>query len=181
MLKKEVDLENSIVFKNLSQRKMNFEQVFDNIINFMKQEPIAKYNLMIGTDSQVHKRNTLFVTGILIHREGKGAWGCIRKYVHPRQILNLHEKISIETSLTEEVAYMLTPDKKEKMVEIVLPYIYKGSSLTIEGHIDIGSDKKNATRFLVREMVSRIESAGLEPKIKPYALVASAYANRYTK
>ncbi|WP_340137269.1 MULTISPECIES: ribonuclease H-like YkuK family protein [Bacillus cereus group] len=34
---------------------------------------------MIGTDSQVQKRGTLFITGFVIQREGKGAWACIRK------------------------------------------------------------------------------------------------------
>jgi predicted RNase H-related nuclease YkuK (DUF458 family) len=51
----------------------------------------------------------------------------------------------------------------------------------MEGHIDIGSGQRNKTREYVEEMVTRIESMGFEPKIKPDSFVASSYANRYTK
>lgn len=51
----------------------------------------------------------------------------------------------------------------------------------MEGHLDIGAGARNKTRQFVKEMVARIESMGLEPKIKPDAFVASSYANRYTK
>ena len=51
----------------------------------------------------------------------------------------------------------------------------------MEGHIDIGAEKKNKTSEFVNEMVTRMEAMGVEPKIKPNAFVASSYANRYTK
>ncbi|MDQ0254673.1 putative RNase H-related nuclease YkuK (DUF458 family) [Evansella vedderi] len=168
-------------FENLSEKNLSFQQVFDRIAQFMKKDPKGNFRLMVGTDSQVHSTYTRFVTGIVIQREGKGAWACIRKVTIPRQMKNLHEKISYETSLTEEVVSMFTEERKDQLINIVLPHIYKGAAFTIEGHIDIGSQRRNKTRFLVREMMSRIESMGLEPKIKPEAFVASAYANRYTK
>ncbi|ADU30888.1 ribonuclease H-like YkuK family protein [Evansella cellulosilytica] len=168
-------------FNNLQEKNMTFEQVFERIVQFMKKDRNGNYRLMFGTDSQVHANDTKFVTGIVIQREGKGAWACIRKVVIPRQINSLQEKISLETSLTEEVVSMFTDERKEKLINIVLPHVYKGATFTIEGHIDIGSRRQNKTRFLVREMVSRIESMGIEPKIKPESFVASAYANRYTK
>lgn len=168
-------------FQNLSQKNMSFEQVFSNIVHFMKCDPHANYRLMVGTDSQVHSRYTVFITGIVIQREGKGAWACIRKISVPRKMTNLHERISFETTLTEEIVSMFTEDRKNQLIDIILPHIYKGSTFTMEGHLDIGKGKRNKTREFVREMVSRIESMGVEPKIKPYAFVASAYANRYTK
>lgn len=94
---------------------------------------------------------------------------------------NLHERISYETTLTEEVVSLFTEDKKEQLIQIVLPNIYKGASLTIEGHIDIGSGERNKTRIFVKEMISRMNSIGLKAKIKPDSFVASCYANRFTK
>lgn len=94
---------------------------------------------------------------------------------------NLHERISYETTLTEEVVSMFTEERKDQLIRLILPHIYKGASFTIEGHIDIGSDRRNKTRIFVNEMVARMESIGVEPKIKPEAFVASSYANRYTK
>lgn len=168
-------------FQNLSEKNMTFEQVFDRIIRFMKQEPNANYRLMMGTDSQVHRRHTRFITGIVIQREGKGVWACYRKVIVPREMKQLRERISYETSLTEEISYLFTDERKNQMIDIVLPYIYKGATFKIEGHIDIGSGKRNKTRIFVEEMVSRIESMGIEPKIKPYSFAASYYANRFTK
>jgi len=160
---------------------MSFNQVFQHIKNFMEKDPKGSYKLMFGTDSQVHPTYTRFITGIVIRCETKGAWACIRKVVIPRKMLNLHERISYETTLTEEVVSMFNEEKKEQLIDIILPNIYKGGSFTIEGHIDIGSGRKNKTRIFVNEMVSRMESLGIEPKIKPDSFVASSYANRYTK
>ncbi|MGP7815805.1 ribonuclease H-like YkuK family protein [Niallia sp. 01092] len=170
-----------ITFQNLQERDMSFDIVFQRIIAFMERNPIGHYKLMIGTDSQVHPKYTTFITGIVIQNKGKGAWACIRKMIVPRKILRLHEKISYETSLTEEVVYLFTEEKKTELINIVLPYIYQGATFTMEGHIDIGSGVRNKTREFVNEMVARIESIGIEPKIKPDSFVASSYANKYTK
>lgn len=171
----------NLTFKNISEKEMTFDQVFNRIKTFMKKEPLGNFKLMIGTDSQVFHDYTRFVTGIVIQKEGKGAWACYKKINIPRPLYNLHEKISMETSFTEEIAFNFNENKKEELIEIILPYIYKGSSLSIEGHIDIGKEKRNKTREFVNEMVNRIEATGMEPKIKPYAIAASGYANKYTK
>lgn len=168
-------------FQNLTYKNMDFKQVFSHIVAFMNNEPKGEYKLMLGTDSQVHPRHTLFITGIVIQRVGKGAWACFRKEIVNRQMTTLHERISYETSLTEQVAALFTEQHKHQLIDIVLPHIYKGATFTIEGHIDIGSGDRNRTRVYVNEMVARIESLGMEPKIKPDSIVASSYANRYTK
>ncbi|WP_090747430.1 ribonuclease H-like YkuK family protein [Mesobacillus persicus] len=160
---------------------MTFEVVFERILKFMKRKPNGNYRLMVGTDSQVHVDRTVFITGIVIQNEGKGAWACIKKTIIPRKMLQLHERISYETSLTEEVVYMFTEERKNKMIDVVLPFIYKGATFTMEGHLDIGAGQRNKTRIFVQEMVSRLESIGVEPKIKPEAFVASSYANKFTK
>lgn len=173
--------ENQYLFHNLQEDSLSFEQVFTRILRFIRRSPCGHYRLMIGTDSQVHCHSTVFITGIVIQNEGKGAWACIRKEIVPRKMLHLHERISYETSLTEQVVFMFTTEKKNQMIDVILPYIYHGATFTMEGHLDIGIGKKNKTREFVKEMVSRMESIGVEPKIKPDSFVASSYANRYTK
>lgn len=168
-------------FQNLSQKRMSFEQVFKNIVQFIEKDPSGNFRLMFGTDSQVHGNFTKFITGIVIQQERKGVWACFRKVIVPRKMANLHERISYETTLTEEVVSMFTKEKRERLIELVLPNIYKGASFSIEGHIDIGSGKRNKTSIFVNEMISRMNSIGLEAKIKPYSFVASSYANRFTK
>lgn len=168
-------------FQNLQENRMSFEQVFDRIMKFMKLNPRGNFRLMVGTDSQVHKRNTVFITGIVIQNAGKGVWACIRKVVIPRRMNHLHERISLELSLTEDIVSMFYEERKNQLIEIILPYLYQGATFTMEGHIDIGAGKRNKTSEFVKEMVSRMESMGVEPKIKPNAFVASSYANRFTR
>lgn len=160
---------------------MTFEEVFEHITEFMKLNPKGNFRLMVGTDSQVHRSYTTFITGIVIQNVGEGVWACIKKVIIPRKMEKLHERISLELSYTEEVVFMLTEERKTELIQIVLPYLYQGASFTIEGHIDIGAGKRNKTSEFVKEMVTRMESMGIEPKIKPNAFVASSYANRYTK
>lgn len=168
-------------FQNLQETNLSFEEVFHRIVQFMTLHPKGMYRLMIGTDSQVHTEHTIFITGIVIQQEGQGVWACIRKVIIPRRMTQLHERISQELSLTEEIVSLFTEDRKNQLINIVLPAIYEGATFTMEGHIDIGAGKRNKTSQFVKEMVTRMESMGVEPKIKPNAFVASNYANRYTK
>lgn len=174
-------LKNPLLFHNLQEKNMTFEQVYARIIRFMNLSHNGNYRLMIGTDSQIHIKSTIFITGIVILNEGKGAWACIHKVSVPLRMKRLHERISYETSLTEEIVSLFTEERKTNMIDIVLPYIYQGASFTMEGHLDIGSGNRNKTRIYVEEMTARIEAMGLEPKIKPESFVASSYANRFTK
>jgi len=169
------------LFQNSQENSMTFEQAFNRIIKFMNLDTGGNFRLMIGTDSQVHDKYTRFITGIVILNDGKGAWACIRKVVIPRRMKMLHERISKETTLTEEIVSMFTEDRKNQMIDIVLPNIYRGASFTMEGHLDIGAGNRNKTKIFVEEMVTRIESMGIKPKIKPNSFVASCYANRFTK
>lgn len=168
-------------FQNLQESNLTFEQVFKRIMKFMKINPSGNFRLMVGTDSQVHKKQTTFITGIVIQNAGKGVWACIRKVIIPRKMTHLHERISLELSLTEEIVSLFHEEGINQLIEIILPYLYQGATFSMEGHIDIGVGKRNKTREFVKEMVSRMESMGVEPKIKPNAFVASSYANRYTK
>lgn len=168
-------------FQNLQKSTMSFDEVFQHIIKFMESNPKGKFKLMVGTDSQVHKFHTIFITGIVIQQQRNGVWACIRKVLIPRKMTHLHERISYELSLTEEIVSLFTEERKTQLINVVLPHIYDGSAFSMEGHIDIGAGKRNKTREFVKEMVARMESMGVEPKIKPDAFVASSYANRYTK
>lgn len=168
-------------FQNLMHDCLTFDEVFAQIMDYIHVQPLGRYKLMIGTDSQVYSQYTRFITGVVIQCEGRGAWSCMRKVTLPRPITQLHEKISIETSLTEEVASLFTKERKQALIHVILPHIEAGATFTMEGHLDIGAQTQNKTKAYVEEMVARIESVGLEAKIKPDSYVASAYANRYTK
>jgi len=160
---------------------MTFDDVFNNTLKFISNKTNGyNYVLSIGTDSQVTKKTT-FITAILIRRIapsgiGNGAWGCLRKYIVPRRIKSIKEKISIETNLSQEIAFLFDDEKMMKMLD---PLIDNGSSLKYEIHLDVGNN--GPTRNLIKEMSSRIEGMGIDFKIKPDSYTASSYANRFTK
>ena len=170
---------NNITFFNKSMKKICFIDVFKKILDFVKYDPKEIYTLAIGTDSQVKADCTVFISAIMIYRKGKGAWGCMSRYRTQRRIVNMREKISIETFLTQQIAYMFTPNILDEIIDIILPYIDQGAEFHHEVHIDIGNN--GSSKRLIKEMTSYFAGMYFEPKIKPDSYVASSYANRYTK
>jgi len=169
----------SFTFYNLTESSMSFEDVMKRMMSFIKIDPCSEYVLSIGSDSQVHQEETKFITAIHLHRVGKGAWGCLRNYNIRRRITSVREKISIETALSQEIAYLFSLQYLIEITELLVPYIDEGADFKLEIHLDIG--KKGMTKDLINEMTGRITAMGLEAKIKPDSYAASSYANRYTK
>ncbi len=129
-------------FQNLQEDQMSFDQVFKHIVQFMQSHPNGNYRLMVGTDSQVHQKNTVFITGIVIQNKGNGVWACIRKVVIPRKMIHLKEKISYEMSLSEEIVSLFTEERKKQLTNIVLPYLYHGATFTMEAILTLGPKKR---------------------------------------
>jgi uncharacterized protein len=180
--KNHLTLIHDLEFRNTTESKLTLDDVNERILRFMKMDPMGSYTLEIGTDSQVHDGYTKFITGIIIARKGKGAWACYRQIIVPREIDSVKEKLSTETSYSEEIAAYFDEDRRRAMEDIILPYIYHGASFEAFINIDAGSDiLRNKTAPYVKEMVRRAESMGMLAKIKPDSIAASCYANRYTK
>lgn len=174
---------NEMLFYNSTFKSMTFDEVKMNMLNFMRKDPNAYYEIRIGTDSQV-RIDTLFVTGIVVRRVGadgigKGAWACLKDYYVPRRVESLREKIGTETTLSQEVAFLLDEDFHSDVVDILLPNVDNGAGYDVKIHIDVG--EHGPTRDLISEMVGRVKAMGIEAQIKPDSYVASGYANRYTK
>lgn len=166
-------------FYNLSERHMSFETVFSRICYFIQSAPRNMYRLSIGTDSQVHQKDTRFITAIHLHRVGKGAWGCLYHQTIRGKPPSLREKIYLETQFSQEIACLFTPERIQKLWEFLYPYREEGAEFVMEIHLDIGKD--GLTREFILDMTNKITAMGLTPKIKPDAYAASSYANRYTK
>lgn len=171
-------------FQNLSEKRLSLRDVMDRILRFMSNDPRSSYQFIIGTDSQVFRGYTKFITGVVIRRIGKGAWACYRQIVVPREILSLKEKLTYETALSQEVAYHITDaGGLNRMEEFLIPYLYQGASLELFIDIDAGTEPVvNKTSLYVQEMVDRVHGMGrYEARVKPDSIGASSYANRFTK
>ncbi|MDF2985434.1 MAG: hypothetical protein K0R50_944 [Eubacterium sp.] len=163
-------------FFNSVQKNMSFIDIMASIKYFIRLDPDCKYRLAVGTDSQVKGKFTCFATGIYIHREGQGAWGCICKRIQNRQYTNLREKITKETTLTYEMVNMLNQELMTSFDDFIARY--ENFDCRLEAHIDVGT--KGETRKLIKEMVGYFEGMSIDAKIKPEAFVASSYANRFS-
>ncbi|MFB9327537.1 ribonuclease H-like YkuK family protein [Paenibacillus aurantiacus] len=170
-------------FQNVSESGMTLEDVMNRMLRFIGQDLRCAYHFVIGTDSQVFRGYTKFVTGIVLHRPGKGAWACYRVVVLPREVISLREKLSYETALSQELAAYFADDLLHIMEAPLLPYVYQGASLESFIDIDAGTEPVvNKTSLYVQEMVERVEASGVFlARVKPESYAASAYANRYTK
>lgn len=165
-------------FYNVSEKNLTFDDVYERILSFMREEPHKSYRLAIGTDSQVHGNKTRFITAIHVHRIGSCSWGAMKNVEVPRDIQSLREKIATEISLSQEIASLFDQQKLDEMTEILLS-ADSNNDFYYEIHIDIG--KKGKTRHLINEMTKWFRGLGVEAKIKPESYAASCYANKYTK
>jgi len=161
---------------------MTLDEVFGRIKSFMEKDPCASYQLIIGSDAQVHAGHTKFITSVVIFRPGRGAWFCYRQVIIPREIESLQEKLSLETAFSQEIAMYFDHVKRAQLEDIIMPFVYQGAELQMFIDVDAGTDaKRNGTSAFVADMVGRIEAMGLSARVKPAAIVASAVSNRYTK
>ncbi len=182
MQRRQIPMIHETTFRNISERELTMDDVFARIRSFMLVDPRAAYQLMVGTDAQVHAGHTKFVTSVVVFRPGRGAWFCYRQIILPREIRSLQEKLSLETTFSQETASYFDESKRAELEDILLPYVYQGSELKLFIDIDAGTDaKRNRTSTLVAELVGRIEAMGLSARVKPEAIAASSISNRYTK
>lgn len=176
------DMNMDLRFHNLSRKNMTFDEIMHHMISFIKKDPLARYNFIIGTDSQAFSNHTKFVTGIVLQREMKGAWACYTLHVEPRKIRSVKEKLNIETACSERIAYLFKDGKLQILEDTILPYVYKGVTFNTYIDIDAGTDiVRNKTAPYVKEMMLRVESLGMTPRVKPDACIASGYADKQSK
>lgn len=167
-------------FRNMSEQNLEFSDVMERIERFIAQDPRAVYDLVITTDAQTHSGHTKFVSYIVVYRVGRGAWLCSRQIILPREIYSVQEKLSLETSYSQEIAAQFGYAERGLLEDIIVPYIDQGADIRFIVDIDGGSGVKNKTAAYLAEMVGRIEAMGLIARVKPESVMVSI-ADRETK
>jgi len=147
--------------------QISFEDVFQNIVGYIEEEPQNHYNLIIGTDSFL-SAETVFISAIVIHRVGYGGRYFYRK-LRRKKIENLRQRIFYEASLSIEIAGML----KEALSQNGF------AKLPVEIHLDIGEG--GDTKDIIREVVGMVNGSGYAAVTKPDAYGASKVADRHSK
>ncbi len=148
--------------------KVDLEKLKKIVSSFMAKDKAAKYDIVVGTDSQKTKKNTYdFVSALIVHRIGFGGI-----YFWKRQIMekktSLKERIYQEATMSLETAENFIAFFKQNGI----------SKYDIQIHVDIG--KNGETREMINEVVGMVRGSGYDVKIKPHSYGASKVADRYT-
>lgn len=148
--------------------KVNLEKLKEIVSKFMSTDKKAKYEIIVGSDSQKIEKNKYdFVSALIIHRIG---WGGI--YFWKRMVQD--KKISLKERIYQEATMSL--QTSENFVDL---FRTNGiSKYDIQIHVDIGHNGE--TRELITEVVGMIRGSGYVVKIKPDSYGASKVADRYT-
>ncbi len=156
-------------FVSPSLGKVTLREVLLDMMHFVKVDPHASYQVVVGTDSQTNASSTQFVTAIVIRRIGKGA-----KFYYQRRrtrpIYSLRQRIYTET----EWSLNLAMEMQELMAADGLDDTWE-----LEVHIDVGQEGES--RKLIQEVVGWVTAVGYTARIKPQAYGASTVADRLSK
>jgi uncharacterized protein len=146
--------------------KLSFERMFQQVVQYMQEDPAQRYNLIIGTDSLLGD-DTCFVTAIIIHRVGHGGRYFYHKFRN-RKIESLRQRILYETSLSLETASQVSAQLAKNGF----------SELPVEIHLDVGD--RGETKRIIREVVGMVQGSGYAAITKPDSYGASKVADRET-
>ncbi len=150
-----------------SRGRLNFDEMFADITEYISEDAESEYDVIVGTDSQLGDE-TCFVTAVIVHRRGKGAR---YYYTRTRERIqrSLRQRIFYEASLSLNLAGMLA----ERLAQNGF------ADLKVEIHLDVGENGR--TRDLIREVVGMVVGSGFDARIKPDSFGASTVADKYTK
>ncbi len=154
-------------FYNPHAGEMTFDEVVATIVGAMDEDPKARYEILIGTDSSSGSEQLDFVSAIVLHKLGKGGryfWTRKRE----RKIHSFRQKIWREAWLSFELA--------QRLLECLTAYSLLEFNLEI--HVDIGENGR--TKEMIDEVVGMIIGSGFAVQIKPKAYAASSVADKYT-
>jgi len=160
-------------WRTLENKKID-EDIQDRI-RFDIEKNIEEFdlNVYIGCDSQVHRKNTRYVTSIAIHRHDKdtnqGRAGFGYKCTEYEKTTEMKQKLVMETHKAIVTATWLS--------ELLIEY---NMGIT-EIHADLNADPKHPSNDCVRQAMGYITGMGFVGRIKPHAWAASVVSDKWVR
>lgn len=156
------------MFQSPTHGEVDLNKLQKIVSDYMAADKKAKYEIIVGTDSQKMERGGYdFVSALVIHRMGAGGI-----YFWKREIYD--KKISLKERIYREATMSLQTSE-----DFVVLFKTNGiSRYDIQIHVDIGPNGE--TRTMINEISGMIRGSGYDVKIKPYSYGASKVADRYT-
>lgn len=154
------------VFKSPSKGLMNKHQVFEELERIIAKAP-GKYEIVVGADSQLRRKNTSFVIAISFIRVGNGGTFYYQQFQEPR-ISSLQQRIYTEATYAVSLASELREYFSSRLI-----------SVPIRIHYDIGEN--GPTMKFVKRLVHLAQMNNFEAFVKPDSYGASVVADKFTK
>lgn len=127
----------------------------------------AGYEIYVGTDSKVKKKDkrVIYATCIVLYRKGKGG-----------KILIFKERKNLPGSLRERLAIEVWKSIETSMeISKILPKI------DIVVHVDVNQSPKYKSGDYAQELASMVTGQGFKCVLKPDAFAAQSVADRFSK
>lgn len=149
---------------------INFDELVEKLIEFVKEQPQREYKIVVGTDSKAEKK-VRFVTAVAILRIGNGAryfWTRSEEMYMPTLRDRIYKETMYSITFTQELRSRL----KDKLGE---EFFWDGK---ISVHLDVGQN--GPTKELIDAVVGMVKGYGFEAVIKPDSFGAFVVADRHT-
>ncbi len=163
------------LFRSVRYGVIPFHDVFDRVVDFLREDPHSSYCISVGSDSQSNSEESVMVTCVLVHRKGQGAIGFYTRHYLRRPLVNLREKLSLETLCSLQLAYLFDEERLGKIYDA----LSGRGGVELEFHIDAG--EKGPTRAYLAELIGMAKGLAFIPRVKPESVCASSYADRHSK
>ena len=156
-------------FISPSRGQREFSQVIDDVIEFVTEDELCGYKVIVGTDSEqngsIHTAD--FVSVIVVHRVGKHG-----RYFWKRnksiKTFDRHDRILKEASFSLDLAQRVVAELRIKLNERLYDF---------EINLDIGQN--GPTKSMIQEIVGMITGNGFTARIKPDSYAANKVADRH--
>lgn len=159
-------------FYNPTKGRMSFNQVVNEIFDYMSEKPELFYDIVVGCDSSSDKEPN-FPVAIVILRVGQGGRFFLKNiHYKNKKFYNLKQRILEEVFLSCQLALTLKEALERKLAKKEFRYQFRYI------HADIGEN--GLTKDMIKEVTSLIKGNGFEPVIKPESFAASVVADRYS-
>lgn len=157
----------NLFFNNSLGARVDVRAVAREIVSFMEAEPDRRYQITIGSDSELLAGGRAdFVTAVVVHRVGNGGRYFWRR-VELARFRTLRDRIIREVLLSIEVAQEILGRLRET----------KAPEFGFEIHVDVGEN--GPTNGLIHEVVGMIRAHNFEVRTKPWSYAASNVADRH--
>ncbi len=162
-------------FYNPTCGSLKFEDVVEEVFNYIKKKHNGQYEIVVGCDSSSGEQPA-FPVVLVVLRKGRGGRFFLAKinYRDKKKFYSFRERILEEVYLSCEVALKFRDAFKARVEKSSSSLAYQFEYI----HADVGAT--GPTREMIKEVVGLIKSNGFTPKIKPEAFAASIVADRFS-